>query len=695
MNFGNVSTDSLVPWVLDSTKSPCDEGQFLQAMVYLRDHPEWIKRDDAATYCKLLVETRTSNTAVGMQARTIQNILFQQHSSLFDLVTCKVGALQIEPQAIPKGRLEAMSELFKRGLAAGMQERRLGTWDLIPEEGVSKEEYAQFLQFLGTEGVEITEQNIFSLLRLAESNRVPLLGAACAKFIVEKLDFEDIQDFAALVEFVSGCSGEMECIRDLKWHFVCYAAEHLDEPKLTALLEHIEECERDGAEAFLRLGMQCRAFDIQLACKIENPRQGNRRAILKTDLRAVTLSSDKSLTESALTHLQQMNKEFGITGLLVAKGLTDEQLAAISASCGSNLLELHCPEYSQITSFLNCSFPNLVGITIRSCNLTNEGLARLTCHSLKELHLDGCSSISVIPVALLGQLVKLGATATALTNEELQRLGAICGTLLQELRLGYCKQIKSLEGFQFSKLKKLELCSTEISNTDLCFVSDICGDYLEELDIIECGKISSLKNCRLSKLIKLQIGGHLNRSSIDDDDLLYLSGICSDTLKELDISQCKKITTLKGFKLVVLKADYSGLTNEGLLDLRESSGDSLEVLDITSCSINSFKEISFTRLRQLICIFCSDVTNEEMQALSVSLRDTLEELNITHSSRVTLEGCPLVKLIKLEAKSSGITNKALQELCHNSKNLKELRISPKVSLEDCHFSDQTVIIQEY
>ncbi len=101
-------------WQLDKHNKPTNKIQFLNAMSYLYDHPEWVKanRGDAKQYCKLLVKTDISGTEKQVQsfANNVQIALQLRHPELFELITVNMGD---QGRQIPKARLKQVSEKFK------------------------------------------------------------------------------------------------------------------------------------------------------------------------------------------------------------------------------------------------------------------------------------------------------------------------------------------------------------------------------------------------------------------------------------------------------------------------------------------------------------------------------------------------------------------------------------------------------
>lgn len=135
----------------------------------------------------------------------------------------------------------------------------------------------------------------------------------------------------------------------------------------------------------------------------------------------------------------------------------------------------------------------------------------------------------------------------------------------------------------------------------------------------------------------------------------------------------------------IRKLDISGcylITNQGLQEVSQICGGTLEELIIDSCRKTSFDNCKFPALRKLSAREIN-LTNEGLQLICSTYGKTLECLDIGGNRWITgFDNCKLPALRELRASSTDITNNSLQvlsKLCSNTLKLLEIMNCKKIT----------------
>lgn len=203
-------------WKLDQDKKPQDKKAFFNALSYLYENLEWENREKSAisasnpgfsrpfwdlsklsagiagayeVYFDLLDSTNLSGASSDVintckKILYFREIVFPPNPAMAEQnwVFLQWGAERVR---IPKNLLIAQSDTFKRCLSWGMKESTTGIIDLT-ESDLSAEDFKSFIDFLKTGDSNLTQDNVFTLLHLAEKYFVTGLVRRSASFLGKK-----------------------------------------------------------------------------------------------------------------------------------------------------------------------------------------------------------------------------------------------------------------------------------------------------------------------------------------------------------------------------------------------------------------------------------------------------------------------------------------------------------------------------
>ena len=238
------STSGAVPalWQIDETKRPTDAAKFLDAITFLKEHPEWVQTNqkEAKERFSLLAATdlSTIETELSNKACDIQVYLIKAYPALFPITTIKLKMISkngdvVAEIEIPENRLTEKSEKFKRELQSGLKEQNNREIELLAPQGIDQEICKKaceaFLSYLKTGKVDLTGDNALPLLNLASEHSLSNLSKTCCDFLLENL--------------------ELSAVKPVLEHAIQL---HLDDLKWVCLMIAYRDCQTEEFQALLK-----------------------------------------------------------------------------------------------------------------------------------------------------------------------------------------------------------------------------------------------------------------------------------------------------------------------------------------------------------------------------------------------------------------------------------------------------------
>ncbi|PRQ36029.1 putative leucine-rich repeat domain, L domain-containing protein [Rosa chinensis] len=338
---------------------------------------------------------------------------------------------------------------------------------------------------------------------------------------------------------------------------------------------------------------------------------------------------------------------------------------------GSDIRELELDE----------SIEDLIGLEkmdLWNCeNLTTLPYNIYELHSLESLEVIGCSKLATFPKIP----VKMDSLRQlSLKGSDIRELDESIGNLigLEELDLSYCKNLTTLPcsiyglhnlklyasgcsklvtlpkiPVKMDSLRRFSLEGSDIRELDES-IENLIG--LEELDLTDCKNLTTLPCSiyRLHNLKSLEASGcsklatfpkipvnmdSLRRLSLKGSDIRELDESIGNLigLEELDLSDCKNLTTLP--------CSIYGLQHLAWLYLDECSKlvrfpTNTKILNLDECSL------SLPKLQYLTIAGCSLLSDCDF-LMTLDCWETLKRLDLSRNNFVSLPG--LTKFVKLGA----------------------------------------------
>lgn len=206
----------------------------------------------------------------------------------------------------------------------------------------------------------------------------------------------------------------------------------------------------------------------------------------------------------------------------------------------------------------------------------------------------------------------------ALTADNFVTLCGLLPRIMKEFEI-HVHPISGQVVKELPKTKRLVITQSDITNEDLQEISKRMGDTLEELDISDCGRITSFADCSFPHLRSCIA----EKVPFTNEGLKALSEACP-RLEVLTLDAARGFTTIKGCSfgaLVSLKLGMNlDIKNDDILALSTMCGSTLEELDIGACvSISHFRGCNFPKLKKLNAAN-TRIDNEGLKTLSIAAR---------------------------------------------------------------------------
>ncbi|CAB95333.1 leucine-rich repeat protein (LRRP), putative [Trypanosoma brucei brucei TREU927] len=374
-------------------------------------------------------------------------------------------------------------------------------------------------------------------------------------------------------------------------------------------------------------------------------------------LRSLCLS--QTVVSLNLSHCWKMTNVSHISSLEALNELNLSNCIRINAGWEAieKLQQLHVAILSNthitdrdISHFSKCK--NLVTLDLSFCNKLLDVTTLSNITTLEELNLDSCSNIRK-GLSVLGELPRL----CVLNIKGVQLEDSVIGSLGN--------------GNSFVRLS-LENCKGFGGVTPL---SNLVT--LEELNLHYCDKVTSGMGT-LGRLLQLRVLD-LGRTQVDDNSLENIC-TCSSPLVSLNLSHCKKITSISAIAsltaLEELNIDNccnvtSGWNVFGTLhQLRVATLSNTRINDENIQHVSECKSLNTLNLA-----FCKDITD----VTALSTITMLEELNLDccHNIRKgieTLGKLPKVRILSMKECYMGDSDAQQCSILGNSKSLVKLNL---------------------
>lgn len=272
------------------------------------------------------------------------------------LVPVTMGKAEVQ---IPQEVLMQHSDKFRTMFSGGFKENSIEKIDFPVLEGIDDRVSETFLCYLTTNNKKVIHAgNVISLLKLATKHEMDHLQFECALCLKENLDLATLEKFLL-------CAIELQAY-DAIWACLMFASNHNRDSDLLKIIDHLTP----GAKQILQWGIACTEARITIDF---SGRYGSRCLMFK---------NYDSFSQEALTLLQEIEKEIGITGLTI-KDFEAYKISEILKALTfiKELYELDMVSDNQIVEPL----PEHWLLSLQGLDLCGIGLATLNAPELLEL----------------------------------------------------------------------------------------------------------------------------------------------------------------------------------------------------------------------------------------------------------------------------------------------------------------------
>lgn len=604
------------PWDLNDANQPLNEIEFLKSIIFLEDHPEWVKdNEEEARRCFThLTQTDLSpETEACARARKIQASLVRSYPGLFPAITLRIGTEEIR---ISKILLMEKSEKFRSMFSQQWKDSEASEIILEGSEGINSQVLNSFLHFLTRGEAHCTDENVPHLLRLAQEHFVPELTAVCNGFLENKFRNLPLQEMLMLAVRYN--------ITDLKWQCLIFASKNSEERTFKAIFQQLhdslagasmdEKKELEEAISILETGTKCAGSGIipcfmgsQKTRAVELDQPLFDAQFLKTLVEIFAVDGLKITGDFATDQdLDQLAKLLPMPHFLLFRG---SKIENIPKKWLDQVKEIDCSNCRNVTVL---EVPCATGIEIRDCRSLIELYApeaiKIDCSrsSLRTLN----APLAEIIYANTCPIQRLYAPlAKRIASHDCHQLREVYAPIAEEIN---CFNCRSLEKFECKRVKRVYVSYT----------------LLKSLDVPLAQHVDCSNNIKL-KILNAPMAEHIDCQG--NNELLSLDAPMAQTLI---LRRCSKLSRIDA--PMAKKIDCSGLPVTSL------EGGLAEEIDCSDTQLTTLKALMAKKIN------CSGTPLTSLEAPIAEVIDCsntpLTHLKAPMAKEITCSKTPLKSL---------------------------------------------------